>query len=125
MAGARVERPSEVGGGGTKGGAVARALVLDHDIVLYDEPTTGLDPMVAGTIEDLISETQRHLGKTFVVITRELKTALRISQKMALLEGGRIAIEGRPEEVLRSGHPLLEAFLKRERYGAPREEVKG
>jgi len=125
LAEAADKMPSELSGGMKKRAALARALALDPDIVLFDEPTTGLDPVVAGTIEELIIETQRHLGKTFVVITHDLKTALRISQKMALLEGGRIAIEGRPEEVLHSGHPLLEAFLKRERYGAPREEVKG
>lgn len=115
--------PSELSGGMRRRAALARALALDPDIVLFDEPTTGLDPVVASTIEDLILETQRRLGKTFVVITHDLKTALRIGGRLALLEQGRIAVEGPPEEVLLSGHPLLEAFLLRER-SLPKE-VKG
>ncbi len=115
LAGDMEKMPAELSGGMRRRAALARALALDPDIVLFDEPTTGLDPVVAATIEDLIIETQRRLGKTFVVITHDLKTALRIGQKLALLDRGQIALQGRPEDVLRSGHPLLEAFLRRER----------
>lgn len=121
LAGDMEKMPAELSGGMRRRAALARALALDPDIVLFDEPTTGLDPVVAATIEDLIIETQRRLGKTFVVITHDLKTALRIGQKLALLDRGQIALQGRPEDVLRSGHPLLEAFLRRERSPVVKE----
>jgi len=106
--------PSELSGGMKKRVALARALVLDPEIVLCDEPTSGLDPITAFTIEELILELQRNLSKTFVVITHDLKTALAIGDRIALLEEGKIEMEGRVEEVLKSGHPLIEAYLKRE-----------
>ncbi len=109
--------PSELSGGMKKRVALARALALDPDIVLCDEPTSGLDPVAAATIEKLILETQRRLSKTFVVITHDLKTALSIGSRIALLEDGKIVVEGRPEEVLKSGHPLIEAYIKREEIG--------
>ncbi|RLA76060.1 MAG: ABC transporter ATP-binding protein, partial [Deltaproteobacteria bacterium] len=121
LAGDMEKMPAELSGGMRRRAALARALALDPDIVLFDEPTTGLDPVVAATIEDLIIETQRRLGKTFVVITHDLKTALRIGQKLALLDRGQIALQGKPEDVLRSGHPLLEAFLRRERSPVVKE----
>lgn len=109
--------PSELSGGMKKRAALARALALDPDIVLCDEPTSGLDPVAAATIEKLILETQRRLSKTFVVITHDLKTALSIGSRIALLEEGKIVVEGRPEEVLKSGHPLIEAYIEREEIG--------
>jgi len=106
--------PSELSGGMKKRAALARALVLDPEIVLCDEPTSGLDPITAFTIEELILGLQRNLSKTFVVITHDLKTAMAIGDRIALLEEGKIEIEGRVEEVLKSGHPLIKAYLKRE-----------
>lgn len=114
--------PAELSGGMKKRAALARALALDPDIVLCDEPTSGLDPIAASTVEELLKETQRRLGKTFVVITHDLRTALSLGDKIALLDGGRIEVQGNPEEVLGSGHPLMEAFLRREGL---LQEVKG
>lgn len=106
--------PSELSGGMKKRAALARALALNPDIVLCDEPTSGLDPVAAFSVEELLRETHRLLGNTFVVITHDLRTALSLGDMIALLDEGRIQVWGTPEEVLRSGHPLMEAFLKRE-----------
>ncbi|RLA95703.1 MAG: ABC transporter ATP-binding protein [Deltaproteobacteria bacterium] len=111
---AREKMPSELSGGMKRRVALARALALDPQIVLFDEPTTGLDPLVAAAIEDLILETQQRLGKTFVVITHDIRTARRVASKVALLEEGRIVLEGSPEEFFRSSHPMVRAFLSRE-----------
>lgn len=105
--------PSELSGGMKKRAALARALALNPEYVLCDEPTGGLDPVSASSIERLILETQRSSASTFVIITHDLATAIALGDKLALLEDGRIVVEGGVNEVLSSGHPLVEAFLQR------------
>lgn len=111
--------PSELSGGMKKRAALARALALNPEYVLCDEPTGGLDPVSASSIERLILETQRTSSSTFVIITHDLATAIALGDKLALLEDGRIAFEGGVKELLSSKHPLVEAFLQR------RERTKG
>jgi phospholipid/cholesterol/gamma-HCH transport system ATP-binding protein len=91
---------------------LARALSLDPEIVLFDEPTAGLDPPMAEAIEDLIIETQRSLGRTFVVITHSIHAALHTAHKIAMLHEGRIITEGSPVTFRKSSNPVVQSFLK-------------
>lgn len=105
--------PAELSGGMKRRVGLARALALDPEIVLFDEPTTGLDPPMAEAIEDLIIETQRRLGDTFVVITHNITTAFHIAHKIAMLHEGRVVVEGPPRTFRRSSHPVVQAFMAR------------
>ena len=113
--------PAELSGGMKRRVGLARALALDPEIVLLDEPTTGLDPPMAEAIEDLIIETQRRLGDTFVVITHNIITAFHIAHKIAMLHEGRIVVEGPPGTFKRSSHPVVKAFMAR----GEEKEVQG
>jgi len=113
--------PAELSGGMKRRVGLARALALDPEIVLFDEPTTGLDPPMAEAIENLIIETQRRLGETFVVITHNITTAFHIAHKIAMLHEGRIVVEGSPRAFRRSSHPEVRAFMARE----AEKEVQG
>ncbi|RLB04421.1 MAG: ABC transporter ATP-binding protein, partial [Deltaproteobacteria bacterium] len=96
LAGAQEKMPAELSGGMKRRVGLARALALDPEIVLFDEPTTGLDPLMAEAIEDLIIETQKRLRRTFVAITHDIQTAFRIAHKIAMLHDGKIIEEGSP-----------------------------
>ncbi|RLC37142.1 ABC transporter ATP-binding protein [candidate division Kazan bacterium] len=103
--------PEELSGGMKKRAAIARALVRDPKYILYDEPTTGLDPRTAAKIENLIIKVQQERKVTSVVVTHDLTSARRVGQYVALLTGGRIAIEGSPEELDESANQELRRFL--------------
>ena len=81
--------------------------------MLFDEPTTGLDPPMAEAIEDLIIQTQGVLERTFVVITHDIQTAFHIAHTIAMLHEGTIVEEGTPEVFRRSSNPVVQAFLAR------------
>jgi len=98
LEGVEDKMPSELSGGMKKRVALARAIAVDPEIVLYDEPTTGLDPGNTNRICHLISELQRLLGVTSVVVTHDLDSAYNVSDRLALLSKGRIAMMGTPEE---------------------------
>ena len=103
--------PAELSGGMRKRVGVARAIALEPEIILYDEPTTGLDPANSRRIGRLIRQLQQDLGVTSVVVTHDMELCHAVSDRMALLREGRIVAEG-PAETLRSGgHPELDAFL--------------
>lgn len=103
--------PAQLSGGMKRRVGLARAIVLDPEIVLFDEPTTGLDPPMAEAIDKLIIETQRRLGETFVVITHSIHTAFHIAHKIAMLHEGRIVEEGSPRSFKGSSNPVVQAFL--------------
>jgi phospholipid/cholesterol/gamma-HCH transport system ATP-binding protein len=90
---------------------VARAIALAPKIILYDEPTTGLDPANSKRIGELIQELQRELGVTSVVVTHDLDLAFAIADRIALLAGGRIVLEGSAQELSGRDHPALREFL--------------
>lgn len=104
--------PAELSGGMKKRVGLARALVLDPDIVLFDEPTTGLDPIISVAIEELIKETQVRLGKTYVVISHDIAATFRLADMVAVLYDGRIIDYGTPYEVRRSKNEFTKEFLK-------------
>jgi phospholipid/cholesterol/gamma-HCH transport system ATP-binding protein len=103
--------PAELSGGMRKRVGVARAIALEPKAILYDEPTTGLDPANARRIGGLIRRLQERLGVTSVVVTHDLDLCFAVSDRVGLLKGGRIVVEGAAEEVRASRHPDVRAFL--------------
>jgi phospholipid/cholesterol/gamma-HCH transport system ATP-binding protein len=103
--------PAELSGGMRKRAALARALVLEPRALLYDEPTTGLDPVVAARINHLIRDLQRRLGVTSVVVTHDLASAFHVADRIAFLHEGRIRFTGTPDEARAARDPALREFL--------------
>jgi phospholipid/cholesterol/gamma-HCH transport system ATP-binding protein len=103
--------PAELSGGMRKRAGLARALALEPEVLLYDEPTTGLDPVVSQKINLLIRDLQRRFGLTSVVVTHDLHSAFTVADRMAFLHEGRIAFVGTPDEARRTTEPLLREFL--------------
>jgi phospholipid/cholesterol/gamma-HCH transport system ATP-binding protein len=113
LAGQEEKMPAELSGGMKRRVGLARAIVLDPEIVLFDEPTAGLDPPMAEAIEHLIIQIQRRLGRTFVAITHSIQTTFHIAQKIAMLHEGRIIEVGTPETFGASKNPVVQAFMIR------------
>jgi len=103
--------PAELSGGMRKRAALARTLVLEPRVLLYDEPTTGLDPVVAARINHLIRDLQRRLGLTGVVVTHDLHSAFFVADRIAFLHDGRIRFCGTPDEARAAADPALHEFL--------------
>lgn len=106
----RAQHPSRLSGGMQKRLALARAIVTEPEIVLFDEPTAGLDPLRRNAVFAMIAKYQRHLGFTALVVTHDLAEALVASDRVALLEGGRIRFEGTPADFRGSSDPVLTSF---------------
>lgn len=104
--------PSELSGGMKKRVAVARALALEPEIILYDEPTTGLDPVTGETIAHLILDLDRRLGVTSVVVTHDIPLVLRVAERVLFLEDGRFDFTGSIEEARTSGPETVRNFFK-------------
>jgi phospholipid/cholesterol/gamma-HCH transport system ATP-binding protein len=104
--------PSSLSGGMRKRVGLARALSMDPEIILYDEPTTGLDPITADVIDKLIRALQKQLGVTSVAVTHDLQSAFKIGDRMALLYDGHVVFEGTPEETKRTDHPMVRQFFE-------------
>lgn len=111
MDGVEDKLPSELSGGMRKRVGLARAIALTPRIVLYDEPTTGLDPRNVDKINELITALRAKLQVTSVVVTHDIQSALRISDRVALLSDGRIADTGTPAEIAQAEHPVVQEFL--------------
>lgn len=107
--------PSQISGGMAKRVAVARALALDPEIVFYDEPSAGLDPIVRAVIDELMMDLSNKLGITSVVITHELGSAFKIADHMVMLYKGQVVAEGTPEEIQNSDDPVINQFI----HGSP------
>ena len=104
--------PSELSGGMRKRVGLARALILDPKILFYDEPTTGLDPILTEMVDNLILDTHNQLeGSTSVVITHDLEAGFRIGDNIVMLNQGKILLEGTPEEFKKSEIDLVKRFL--------------
>jgi len=110
--------PSDLSGGMKKRVALARSLALDPEVVLFDEPTTGLDPVTSATIGKLINSIQEELGVTAVVVTHDLPLARRVGDRLAYLSGGRFGFLGTWDEADRTTNPDFGDFLA----GREREE---
>jgi phospholipid/cholesterol/gamma-HCH transport system ATP-binding protein len=103
--------PSELSGGMKKRLGLARALALEPQILLYDEPTTGLDPVTAGVIDALIRDMQHKLGVTSLVVTHDLKSAYHVGDRMAMLHEGEIVFIGTPEELQATDNLHVRKFI--------------
>ncbi len=103
--------PSELSGGMKKRVAVARSLVLDPDLILFDEPTTGLDPMVAHNVNELIRNLNRLAAVTTLVVTHDLHTAFYLANRIAMLNQGKIVELGSPAAIRKSHNPVVVQFL--------------
>ena len=118
LAGAEGKMPSELSGGMRKRAAFARAIALEPDFVLCDEPSSGLDPVMSATLDELILEMHRELGIGFFVITHDTAEARLLGGKMGLLYRGRlVAPFDHTEKVLRSNHPAVRQFFDRKQDG--------
>ena len=111
LTGAEEKLPSQLSGGMRKRAGLARAIALEPEIILYDEPTTGLDPILTDSINRLIKETQKRLSITAVVISHDLDGAYRIAHNIAMLYQGRIVASGTPEEIRMSQDPVVQQFI--------------
>ncbi|MEK6759039.1 MAG: ABC transporter ATP-binding protein [Deltaproteobacteria bacterium] len=104
--------PSDLSGGMKKRVGLARAIVMDPEIVLFDEPTTGLDPIMSDSVADLVLETQRALKTTYILITHDIPFSYKIADKIAMLHEGRIIEQGTVEELKASVNPIIRQFLE-------------
>ena len=112
LAGAEDKLPSELSGGMRKRAGLARAIVHDPDILLYDEPTTGLDPIICRHVDDLIIDMREKLGVSSLVISHDIEGAQRVADVMALLHEGKIVEVGAPDDFTKSKNPVVRQFLE-------------
>lgn len=103
--------PSELSGGMRKRVGLARAIALEPDIILYDEPTTGLDPIMCDVIDNLIYDTQKQLGITSVVISHDIESSLKIADYIAMIYQGKVIMYGTPEEFKVTDNPYVKQFF--------------
>jgi len=104
--------PVDLSGGMRKRVGLARAIIMGPDVILYDEPTTGLDPVTANTINELIVELQTRLKVTSIVVTHDIQSAFHVGDRIAFLENGVFQWVGTMDEARRAKHPTLREFLK-------------
>ncbi len=116
--------PSELSGGMQKRAALARAIAATPEIIFFDEPTTGLDPIMADVINDLIIENSKKLGATTVTITHDMHSARRIADKIAMLYEGKIIWFGDVKDIDNSGNPYLDQFINGRSTGPINFSVK-
>jgi phospholipid/cholesterol/gamma-HCH transport system ATP-binding protein len=116
--------PAELSGGMQKRVGLARAIAADPEIIFFDEPTTGLDPIMADIINDLIISTVKDVGATALSITHDMVSARKISDQIAMLYGGKIIWQGPTGEIDRSGNPYVEQFIHGRAEGPIKMAVK-
>ena len=116
--------PSELSGGMQKRVGLARAIAADPEIIFFDEPTTGLDPIMADIINDLIISTVKDVGATALSITHDMVSARKISDKIAMLYGGKIIWQGPTAEIDHSGNPYVEQFIHGRAEGPIKMAIK-
>jgi phospholipid/cholesterol/gamma-HCH transport system ATP-binding protein len=103
--------PARLSGGQRKRVALARAIALDPEVILYDEPTTGLDPIRADIINELILKLKRELGVTAVVVTHDMKSAYKVGDRVIMLHNGKVVADGDAEHIRNHPHPVVQQFI--------------
>ena len=112
LPGTQKKMPSELSGGMKKRVALARSIALEPDMILYDEPTTGLDPVTSEKIAQLIVDINHRLQTTSIVVTHDIATARTAADRIAFLHQGRFQFKGTFEEAARGGHPVLQEYFR-------------
>jgi phospholipid/cholesterol/gamma-HCH transport system ATP-binding protein len=107
----RKKMPAELSGGQRKRVALARAIALGPRVILYDEPTTGLDPIRSDVINELILKLQRELKVTSIVVTHDMQSAFKVGDRMVMLHDGKVIFDGTPDEVRTSDNPVVHRFV--------------
>jgi len=113
MSGVQKLKPAELSGGMKKRVGLARALITDPDYIFYDEPTTGLDPIMSDSIDDLIKELTGKLNSTSVAVTHDMYSVKNIADRVAMMHEGKIHFSGTPSELLSSKDPIIKEFIQR------------
>jgi len=103
--------PANLSGGQRKRVALARAIALNPEVILYDEPTTGLDPILSDVINELILKLERGLGVTSVVVTHDMKSAYKVGDRIIMLHKGRIIADGDADHIRNHPHPVVQQFI--------------
>jgi phospholipid/cholesterol/gamma-HCH transport system ATP-binding protein len=111
LAGSEYKYPSQISGGMVKRAALARALVMDPEIMLFDEPTTGLDPVIGAAILNLIDSCHQRLSFTGIIVTHEIPKVFDIVDRVAMLHEGIIWADDTPEKLMSSNEPIVHAFV--------------
>ncbi|MCX8091515.1 MAG: ATP-binding cassette domain-containing protein [Verrucomicrobiae bacterium] len=114
LEGAEDKMPSELSGGMKKRVAIARALVMEPQLILYDEPTSELDPLSAIVIAEEIVKLNRRMGVTSLVVTHDRDLAFDVAHRVAVIHEGRLLAQGAPEDIRQSAHPVIRRFLHAE-----------
>jgi phospholipid/cholesterol/gamma-HCH transport system ATP-binding protein len=117
-------RPSELSGGMQKRVGLARAIAAEPEIIIFDEPTTGLDPIMGDVINDLIVKCVHDLGATAVSITHDMASARKIADRIAMIHKGRIIWSGKASEIDHSGNPYVDQFIHGRAQGPIQMEVR-
>ena len=115
LAGCEDLMPNDLSGGMQKRAGLARALVMEPEIIIYDEPTTGLDPINADNVDAVILQMKEELNVTSIVITHDMLSAFKIGDYIAMLHGGTVVEHGTPDEIRSSSSPIVQKFLARNR----------
>jgi len=110
-------KPAELSGGMKKRVGIARALALDPEYILYDEPTTGLDPIMADRINRLMLDLKKRLKKTTIMVTHDMHSAFMVGDRIAMLDEGKIIFEGTPEETLKTKNKRVREFIQSSSIG--------
>ncbi len=111
LSGTESKKPAELSGGMRKRAGLARAIVYEPQIVLYDEPTTGLDPIVSDSIDQLMVRVRDQFKVTTVVVTHDMRTARRVGQRVMMLHDKQIYVSGAPDEIFASRDPVVRQFI--------------
>lgn len=114
--------PAELSGGQRKRVALARAIALSPDVILYDEPTTGLDPIRSDVINELILKLKREMEVTSIVVTHDMNSAFKVGDRLVMLHEGKIIFDGTPDDIERSSDPVVRRFVQGE---AGEQELAG
>ncbi len=117
MADARDKMPSELSGGMRKRVGLARGIIMDPELILYDEPSAGLDPVTSTVIDELIISLSEKIGATSIIVTHEMESAFRVATRMAMLYKGRIIADEKPEAFKQNPDPVVAQFISGDTKG--------
>lgn len=123
LEGIEADLPAALSGGMRKRVGLARALAMHPEIILYDEPTTGIDPIMGDLINDLIIALRDRLKVTSIVVTHDMVSAYKVADRMAMLYNGKIIEVGTPDEIRQSANPVVQQFIKGQATGPIQEGV--